>query len=387
MFVSADYGAAALDGPTPVALDRAIPLPAGAELVPLADRAAIGIDRRGQPRSLGPTRWALAAILGPGQLRTHLPACLSEGRVPALDPLGYAAVAADGRGELVVAAVALGPAAPPTAADLGAAITTRLRSEPSNRLLRQLARCAREYRCPYAANAFLGTGECALPVGAPANDGAAPVVALRRREERAPLEPVTFEAETSDIAAVAVAHLSGGGACVSFGHACEGEPLARARTIADATAEVRRQVDRPGGEIVLRTSGASAAALGRAADAGVDRVVVRIASAHGPTYAVVHRPSGYRWTDVRATLREAAARKLAITVELLVLPGLTDREREVRALFELLGELPAGTELRLADLAADPYALLAQLPAVAVTGIAALIARLRTDAAHLRLAA
>ncbi len=90
---------------------------------------------------------------------------------------------------------------------------------------------------------------------------------------------------------------------------------------------------------------------------------------------------------MRATLREAAARKLAITVELLVLPGLTDREREVRALFELLGELPAGTELRLADLAADPYALLAQLPAVAATGIAALIARLRTDAAHLRLAA
>ena len=387
VFVSGDYGAAALDGPTPTALEHVVPLPVGAELIPLAERAAIGIDRRGLPRSLGPTRWALAAVLGPGHLRTHVPACANDGRGPALDPLGYAAVAADARGELVVAAVALGPEPAPAAADLAAAITRRLGAEPSNRLLRQLARCAREYRCPYAANAFGGTGECALPIGAPASDAAAPGVALRRREERAPLEPVTFEADPADIAAVAVAHLEAGGTCVSFGHACEGDPLARVRTVADAAAAVRQRTTRTGGEIVLRTSGASAAALARAAEAGVDRVVVRIGSAHGPTYELVHRPMGYRWTDVRATLREAAARKIAISVELLVLPGLTDRDSEIRALFELLGELPAGTELRLADLAADPYALLAQVPAAPATGIAALIARLRTDAAHVRLAA
>jgi hypothetical protein len=46
VFVSADYGAAALDGTLPGGLDRAIPLPAGARLVPLADRAAMGLDRR-----------------------------------------------------------------------------------------------------------------------------------------------------------------------------------------------------------------------------------------------------------------------------------------------------------------------------------------------------
>jgi len=71
--VSADYGATALDGRVPVPLERAIPVPAGTELVPLADRAAIGLDRRGEPRSLGPTRWAVAAILPPGYVRTHLP--------------------------------------------------------------------------------------------------------------------------------------------------------------------------------------------------------------------------------------------------------------------------------------------------------------------------
>ena len=391
VFVSADYGATALDGQTPAVLERAIPLPPEAQLVPLADRAAIGIDRRGQPRPLGPARWALAAVLGPGYLRTHLPACDPATDVAPLDPLPYAAVAADQAGEIVVAAIAVGAPAQGSAFarvaddDLASRITDRLRSEPSNRLLRQLARCAREYECQAARNAFLGRGECALPLGAPANDQAGPSVALRRRDERAPTELTAMPATAADAAAVANAHFRSGGTSVSFGQACEGDPLVLVRTVADAAALITR----PGGtEIVLRTNGSSVAALARAADAGIDRVVVALASAHGPTYERVHGPIGHRWTDVRASLREAASRKLALTIELLSLPGLTDREAEVRALVALLGELAAGTALLPVDLAADPYALLARLPKAGATiGIAALLERLRVDAAHVRLAA
>ncbi|MDP9320591.1 MAG: hypothetical protein M3P16_05810, partial [Chloroflexota bacterium] len=259
--VSADYGATALDGAVPVALDRTIPLPAGAELVPLADRAAVGLDRRGQPRSLGPARWALAALLGPGHVRTHLPSVEAAPDADALEPLAYAAVAADGRGELVVAAMELGITSTPAPADVTTAITARLRAEPSNTLLRQLARCAREYHCAAARNAFLGQGECALPLGAPANDEAAPVVALRRREERAPLDPVALRVSADDAAAVAIAHLASGGTSVSFGHACEGEPLERIRDLADVTSRVRQASSTA--EIVLRTSGSSASATGR----------------------------------------------------------------------------------------------------------------------------
>ncbi len=385
MVVSADYGATALDGAVPVALDRTIPLPAGAELVPLADRAAVGLDRRGQPRSLGPARWALAALLGPGHVRTHLPSVEAAPDADALEPLAYAAVAADGRGELVVAAMELGITSTPAPADVTTAITARLRAEPSNTLLRQLARCAREYHCAAARNAFLGQGECALPLGAPANDEAAPVVALRRREERAPLDPVALRVSADDAAAVAIAHLASGGTSVSFGHACEGEPLERIRDLADVTSRVRQASSTA--EIVLRTSGSSASATGRAAEAGIDRVVVRLASAHGPTYERVHRPTAHRWTDVRATLREAATRRLAITVDLLALPGLIDRELEAAALVALLGDLPPGTELRVADLAADPYALLARVPGGDTIGMAALLDRVRADAAHVRVAA
>ena len=385
MFVSADYGATALDGAAPIALDRTIPLPAGAHLVPLADRAAVGLDRRGQPRSLGPARWALAALLGPGHVRTHLPSVEAAPDADVLEPLAYTAVAADGRGELVVAAVELGITSTPAPADVTGAITARLRAEPSNPLLRQLARCAREYHCAAARNAFLGQGECALPLGAPANDEAAPVVALRRREERAPLDPVALRVSADDVVVVAMAHLASGGTRVSFGHACEGEPLERIRDLADVTSRVRDAGST--GEIVLRTSGSSAAAVGRAAEAGIDRVAVRLASAHAPTYERVHRPIAHRWTDVRATLREAASRRLAITVDLLALPGLIDRELEVAALIALLGELPPGTELRITDLAADPYALLAQVPGGDTIGMAAFLDRVRADAAHVRLAA
>jgi len=90
---------------------------------------------------------------------------------------------------------------------------------------------------------------------------------------------------------------------------------------------------------------------------------------------------------VRAALREAAARRCAITVELLSLPGLSDRESEAGALVALLGELPPGTEIRLTGLAADPYALLATLPSAPTIGMSRLLERLRADAAHVRLAA
>ncbi|MDP9246127.1 MAG: hypothetical protein M3O64_05670, partial [Chloroflexota bacterium] len=194
-----------------------------------------------------------------------------------------------------------------------------------------------------------------------------------------------FRSPAADAAAVAIAHLGAGGTSVSFGHACEGEPLEIVRDVVDVTTRIRAAG--AAGEIAIRTSAASAVALGRAVEAGVDRVVVRIASADGPMYERVHRPAGFRWTDVRAAVREAAARRVAITIELLSLPGLTDRETEVRALLALLGELPPGTELRLTDLAADPYALLARVPPAGTMGVTAMLDRLRADAAHVRLAA
>ena len=123
-------------------------------------------------------------------------------------------------------------------------------------------------------------------------------------------------------------------------------------------------------------------------DAGLDSVAVRIASARAETYEVIHRPDGFRFADVRASLAHAVAAKISIALRVLALPGLTDRTRELDALVGLAGDLPAGGSLILSDLAADPQRALRIAPSTEpAVGMDRLLDRLRTDAAHLRIVA
>src|SRR5439155_1424173 len=204
----------------------------------------------GRARDLGAGRFGVAAIVPIGYLRIGLPAYEEDPVAPPLKPRGYAAVGADADGELVVAAIALdteaGGADGRAALDLGGRITAMQREHPSNRLLRQLARCAKDYRCRAAANAFLG------------RHGSAPI------------------------------------------------------------------------------------ALRRLCDAGLDSVAVRLASARAETYEAIHRPDGFRFADVRASIANAIGAKIAVALRVLALPGLTDRARELDALLGLAADLPAG---------------------------------------------
>ena len=76
--VAADYGAALSDGHSVRPFARAISLPPGTEVVALADREAVGLDRAGRVRPLGDGRWAVGAILPLGHLRTALPAMTND---------------------------------------------------------------------------------------------------------------------------------------------------------------------------------------------------------------------------------------------------------------------------------------------------------------------
>jgi len=360
--VATDYGAAALFGGQGRALEEGIPLPPDARVAPLPDRDAVGIDRQGHPRSLGAHRWAAAAILAPGHLRTRLPACVVRDDLPPLEPLGYAAVAADADGSLVVAAVPTGEAraaAAPTDADLAAAITASLRAHPSSVVLRQLARGAREDQGGGAAAIFLARGNAPLPVG----------------DDR-----IT----AADLADIAIAHLDGGGDGVTFGLAGQRDPLDRPRVVADAAGRVRAAL--PAARIGVRTNAAVAAAIARVAGSGVDAVTVPLSSARAETYERLLPAREIRWPDVRGGIRQAVASGLAVTIELLVLPGLTDRVEEIDALVSVLRELPSGSTLRLRDLAADPYLLLRANPGGEPLGIEVALARLRAEAPQVRLA-
>lgn len=376
VFVSDDHRAAGSDGARAIDLTEAVPIPRGTRLLPI-DREAEGLDRAGRPRALGRGRLALAAILPPGHARLLFPAYRDDRAARDLDPLAYAAVAADERGDLVVAAAMLAPA-PVAATEGGAAHDTihdtvdALRSHPANSLARQLARCAREHACR-AARASSTGGDLPIPLGAPPAERPRLPVALRSGYAGSPSEPAAFQPTASEIEEVAVDHLSRGGRSASFGRACDGEPLLALRVMEEAIARIRARSAAVA--IHLETTGADAVALRRAIDAGLSSVTVRLGSARPETYELLHGPVAHRWTDVRASLQLVAERGIGLGIALLVLPGVTDRAAELDAIAALLGELPGGT-LELRDLGADPARALAGFPRARPLGVRALLARL-----------
>ncbi|MDQ2914369.1 MAG: radical SAM protein [Chloroflexota bacterium] len=390
LVVATDYAAALADGSSIGPLADGLPLPPGTDVVHLPGRTGIGLDRAGRVRELGQGRFGVGAILPIGYLRTGLPAYADNPAAPPLKPRAYAAVGADRNGELVVAAVALdaeaGAADARSAPDLLARITATQRDQPSSRVLRQLARCAKDYRCRAAANAFLGRHDCALPVAAPRNERPPEVLVLHDDADASPTEPAAFRPTPLELADAASRHLDGGGTAVAFGRACEGEPLLVGRLVETAIVEIRKRTRL--GTIHLETNGSSPIALRRLCDAGLDSVAIRLASARVETYEAIHRPEGFRFADVRTSIANAIAAKVSVALRVLALPGLTDRAREVDALVGLAGELPAGSSLVLCDLAADPHRALRVAPsAESAIGMGPMIDRLRSDAAHLRIVA
>jgi pyruvate-formate lyase-activating enzyme len=253
-------------------------------------------------------------------------------------------------------------------------------------VLRQLARCAKDYRCRAAANAFLGRHDCALPVAAPRNERPPEVLVLHDDADASPTEPAAFKPTPEEIADAASRHLEGGGTVVSFGRACEGEPLLVVRVVEAAIVRVRERTQL--GTIHMETNGSVPVALRRLCDAGLDSVAIRVASARAETYEAIHRPDGFRFADVRASIANAIAAKVSVALRVLALPGLTDRRREVDALVALSGELPAGSALVISDLSADPQRALQIVAATdAALGMDRMLDRLRADAGHLRIVA
>jgi pyruvate-formate lyase-activating enzyme len=388
--VAADYAAAMCDGSSVRPLAQALPLPVGTEVIHLPGRLGLGLDRAGSARELGQGRFGVAAILPLGYLRMSLPAYVDDLGTPPLRPRAYAAVGADTSGQLVVSAIALDPDAGAfdgrSAPDLAARITATQRDQPSSRVLRQLARCAKDYRCRAAANTFLGRHDCALPIAAPQNERPLEVLVLHDDADASPTEPAAFHPSPDEVADAASRHLEGGGTVVAFGRACEGEPLLAVRVVEQAIVAIRQRTRL--GTIHLETNGSSPVALRRLCEAGLDSVAVRLVSARAETYEAIHRPDGFRFADVRASLAHAIAGKVSVALRVLALPGLTDRARELDALVGLAGDLPAGGSLVLSDLAADPQRALRIAPSTEVAvGMERMLDRLRTDAAHLRIVA
>ncbi|SRR5579872_171493 len=340
---------AAVDGGAIAAADPKdfIPLPAGSLLLTLPGRSPVGFSGgeltplehfEGEPIN------AVAAALPLGYTRVALPAYVERAGAPSLPLYGYSALAwaEDGFRVAAVQTDELVSWSPQSHSEEAVREAIALRSVefPRNAMVAQLSRCATEYGCFTAQNVFLRQGEAALPVSPACNARCLgciseqdPNSTVRSAQERVKNRPTEEE-----ICDVAIAHLrSVPDAIVSFGQGCEGEPLLAVDLIARAIRRIRNATG--AGAIHCNTNASRPAALEKLIAAGLDSIRVSLNSARPDAYAAYYRPRGYGFADVVGSLRLAATAGVAVSLNLLTHPGVTDDPLEVEALDALLRDV------------------------------------------------
>jgi pyruvate-formate lyase-activating enzyme len=123
-------------------------------------------------------------------------------------------------------------------------------------------------------------------------------------------------------------------AIVSFGQGCEGEPLIQWRLLESSLRKLREKTCR--GTINLNTNGSFPKRVEKLCDAGLDSIRVTLNSSHPSHYKRYHRPRRYKFEEVVDSLILAKEKGIYTSINLLVLPGFTDRGEEVKGLIQLI---------------------------------------------------
>jgi pyruvate-formate lyase-activating enzyme len=326
-----------------------IPLPAGGKLVHLPGRLPIGTNpATGELELMGETSWdgrsftpqAVGALLPPGFTRTYLPGELKASG-PVLPQWAYTAA---GWGEDGPVAWALhtdrrthwAPGRYSTA-DLRQRVDAHLRRFEGNRVLSQLRTCALVYRCFTSQNIFYKRDEGAIPASVTCN--ARCVGCISDQPEDGPpashqrMQDGPTAREMGEIGLYHLQHASGR-TMVSFGQGCEGEPLTRWKAIAEAIRFIRAQTSR--GSIHVNTNASLTSGLEALFDAGLDSIRVSLNSAVKDLYEAYYQPNHYRFEHVEASIALSRRRGAYVALNLLLFPGVSDREGEVEALVRLI---------------------------------------------------
>lgn len=353
-------------GNQPLEARDLIPLPDGVTLSMMPERLAVGKKRTGERQVLARAKGCAAAALLPiGYTRTLLPA---YEKVPDTEPLpffGYSAVAGM-NGRLYVAAVKTDDPQKWHPRAFNRRVLTQLVREkqaafPDNRIIAQHAHCALDYSCPTASNLFFGRWEMAIAVSPGCNSRCIGCISKQEEENLiSPQDRLTFIPSVEEIVEVAVPHLeSADEAIVSFGQGCEGEPLLQWPRIAKAITAIRERTAK--GVLNINSNASNPRWLQKLYDAGLDTLRASTISGHPETYTAYYRPMGYTFDDVKESLKRARDAGVYSSINLLSLPGMIDREREVEALIALVRE--TGLKLiQLRNLNIDPELLLPRMP-------------------------
>ena len=327
-----------------------IPLPAGSQLFTLPGRVPVGWDegreafasaKKVEVDGKEKDCTAVAAFLPPGYIRTFLPATRKEPQAPTLPLWAYSAVGwKKGRfwttGLLIDPNPHWNPRYFQNDGLLRRKVGALLKRSPENRLLRQLARCAMEYHCFAGKNVFFRRWECPLPTSPSCNADCLGCLSLQSSDDcLASHERIDFVPAVEEVVGVALPHLQEAeDAIVSFGQGCEGEPLIQFRLLEKVILRLREKTGR--GTIHLNTNGSFPKKVKRLCDAGLDSIRVTLNSSHPKYYTRYHRPKGYTFREVLDSLNVSKEKGLFTSINLLLLPGFTDREAEVKGLIDLI---------------------------------------------------
>ncbi|HEY8391545.1 MAG TPA: radical SAM protein [Capillibacterium sp.] len=369
-----------------------IPLPAGATLFSLPGRAPLGLSARGEMETIAEERLtAVAAILPQGYTRLFLPAYERGPAAPALPLFGYTAVAFKDDRLWVAARRTDDPEKwDPrfyNTPELPRLVREKLARFPENRILRQLARCAEEYQCFTAQNIFYGRWEGGIPVSPACNARCLGCISKQAAECcPAPQSRICFRPSADEVVELALAHLTTEDGIISFGQGCEGEPLLAGGVIKEAITRIRQKTK--AGTVNINTNASLPEVLEELAVAGLNTARVSLFSAAPAFYRFYHQPQGYSLDQVGEAISRLGRHSVFVSLNLLTMPGFTDRESQIEQLFAFLRKYPVGM-VQIRNLNMDPDYFWAKLhraklvPEGEALGIADFLAELHKAFPHL----
>lgn len=214
----------------------------------------------------------------------------------------------------------------------------RLKRYRKNKLIQHLGKCCLTYGCPAAKNFFLSRFEAPLPSSPVCN-----ARCLGCLSYQPPIGPpatqqrIDFSPSLRDIKETALVHLrSVRDGIVSFGQGCEGEPLMQKDLLSLAVSGIRKEFR--GGTVNLNSNASIPEAVECLAEKGLDSIRISMNSVNERLYSAYYRPRGYTFGDVLESWKRAKESGLYVSLNLFVMPGLTDDPTHVDMLSELIGK-------------------------------------------------
>ncbi len=343
-----------------------IPLPEGSRLFTIPDTPPIAWDTRKKgfitvekaPGQTGRLQ-AVSAFMAPGYARTLLPACDYSRKKAHLPLWSYTAVGWDETRDCFVVAATRVDSNPnwnPANYDdrlLDPLVRKKLKEMPDNRLLEQLSRCAVDYHCFAAKNLFFGRWEAPLPTSPVCNAACLGCISLQPSDYcPSSQERIKFVPTPAELVELAVPHLEQADqAIVSYGQGCEGDPILQTPVIAEATRLMKSACSR--GTINFNSNGSMPEKVQQLCDAGMDSFRFSLNSVLEERYNAYYRPRGYRFEDVKNSVRISKQEGRFTMINYLISPGVNDAPKELDELKRFIAD--TGLDMiQMRNLSIDP---------------------------------